>query len=223
MAGSIERAGLKEPPDVGPIVTAATKMKPPIARGAMTPFHGAESSVATVMITETKRKTATSSASIARQSGTPTPGIRDERVLDVVRVDEHCDEDGDEAADQLRDPVGDHRGRRELAGGGQPERDRGVEVPTRDLPEGGDHQAETEAEARCHPRRRDRAGQVHGRGDAAEPDEEEPEGADDLCQQPVAHRWCVHVVPPALVVEFRPMVEHAPDVMCCRCTATVAP
>ena len=41
----------------------------------MTPFHGAESSVATVMITETKRKTATSSASIARQSGTPTPGF----------------------------------------------------------------------------------------------------------------------------------------------------
>ena len=31
MAGSIERAGLKEPPEVGPIVTAATKMKPPIA------------------------------------------------------------------------------------------------------------------------------------------------------------------------------------------------
>jgi len=75
IAGSIERAGLNEPPELGPIVTAAVKMKPPMATGARMPFHGAESSVATVIITETNRKTATSSISIARQSSTPLPGF----------------------------------------------------------------------------------------------------------------------------------------------------
>ena len=99
---------------------------------------------------------------------------------------------GDEAADQLRDPVRDHRGHRELASDREPEGDSRVEVAAGDLAEGGDHQAETEAEAGCDARRCDRAGQVDGRGDTAEADEEEAEGSDDLGQQPVAHRWCVH-------------------------------
>ena len=65
---------MNEPPDDGPIVTAAVKMKPPIASGASTPFHAAVASVATVMITDTNRNTATASISIARQSDTPAPG-----------------------------------------------------------------------------------------------------------------------------------------------------
>ena len=40
IAGSSERAGLNEPPDAGPIASAAVKMKRPIRSGAITPFPG---------------------------------------------------------------------------------------------------------------------------------------------------------------------------------------
>jgi len=65
---------LKEPPEAGPIATAAVKMKRPISSGAMTPFQGARSSVATVQMTMTKRAVAISSSRSAPPLEMPTPG-----------------------------------------------------------------------------------------------------------------------------------------------------
>src|SRR5512133_2508352 len=74
MTGSSDREGLNEPPDAGPIASAAVKMKSPISSGAMTPFHGARSSVATVQITMTNSAVAMSSSSSAPPLEMPTPG-----------------------------------------------------------------------------------------------------------------------------------------------------
>lgn len=65
MAGASERAGLKEPPVKGPTTTAAVKTKPPMAIGAKTPYQGARASVATALMSITKRAVAiTSSAKV---------------------------------------------------------------------------------------------------------------------------------------------------------------
>jgi hypothetical protein len=69
MAGPSDRGGLNEAPEAGPI--ASVKMKSPISSGAVTPFHGARSSVATVQITMTKSAVASASAP---QSEMPAPG-----------------------------------------------------------------------------------------------------------------------------------------------------
>src|SRR5215211_3371928 len=74
MAGSSDLAGLNEPPDAGPIASAAVKMKRPIRSGAMTPFQGARSSVATVQITITNRAVPISSSRSAPQLEMPSPG-----------------------------------------------------------------------------------------------------------------------------------------------------
>jgi hypothetical protein len=60
MAGPSDRGGLNEAPEAGPI--ASVKMKSPISSGAMTPFQGARSSVATVQITMTKSAVAISAS-----------------------------------------------------------------------------------------------------------------------------------------------------------------
>src|SRR6476619_3135489 len=73
MAGSSDLAGLNEPPDAGPIASAAVKMKSPIRRGAMTPFHGARSSVATVQITITNSAVAIASSRSAPPLEMPGP------------------------------------------------------------------------------------------------------------------------------------------------------
>jgi hypothetical protein len=51
---------VNEPPEAGLI--ASVKMKSPISSGAVTPFHAARSSVATVQITMTKSAVASASA-----------------------------------------------------------------------------------------------------------------------------------------------------------------
>ena len=74
MTGSSDLAGLNEPPEAGPIASAAVKMKSPISSGAMTPFQGARSSVATVQITMTKRAVAIISSTSAPPLEIPRPG-----------------------------------------------------------------------------------------------------------------------------------------------------
>jgi hypothetical protein len=63
---------VNEPPEAGLI--ASVKMKSPISSGAVTPFHAARSSVATVQITMTKSAVAISSSASAPQSEMPAPG-----------------------------------------------------------------------------------------------------------------------------------------------------
>jgi hypothetical protein len=60
---------VNEPPEAGLI--ASVKMKSPISSGAVTPFHAARSSVATVQITMTKSAVASASAP---RSEMPAPG-----------------------------------------------------------------------------------------------------------------------------------------------------
>src|SRR5438477_9557695 len=107
MTGSSDLAGLNEPPDAGPIASAAVKMKRPISRGAMTPFHGARSSVATVEITITKRRSQSSRARARLRSRSDARGSV-ERVGRLLGVHGRHRENGDEPSDEVRDPVRDY-------------------------------------------------------------------------------------------------------------------
>ena len=106
-AGQIERAGLNEPPLIGPATDAAVKMKSPIANGANTPFHGARVSVATVLTTRMNRNVMISSSVSALPLVMPRPGsVRTALRMRVVEDDPER-ERGEHAADDLGDPVGD--------------------------------------------------------------------------------------------------------------------
>jgi hypothetical protein len=65
---------LNEPPEAGPTTAAAVKMKRPMRNGAMTPFHAARSSVATVRITITNSAVVMISRTSAAQLSIPLPG-----------------------------------------------------------------------------------------------------------------------------------------------------
>jgi hypothetical protein len=64
---------LNEPLANGPIVSAAVKMKPPMAIGARMPYQGARLSVATALISITNRNVPTASMMNALPAGV-SPG-----------------------------------------------------------------------------------------------------------------------------------------------------
>ena len=184
IAGSSERAGLNEPPDAGPIASAAVKMKRPIRSGAITPFQGARSSVATVQMTMTKSAVAIPSSSSAPPLRDPDARVRVEVVDRLAGVDDCDGADREEPADQLRDPVGHDLLRRELASRREAERDRRVVVAAADLAERGDRQGKPETEREGDSERRDRSGAEIGRdGDRVEAEKEEEKGSESLGSQ----------------------------------------
>ena len=162
----------------------------------MTPFQAARSSVATVRITMTKSAVATISSTRAAQSSIPIPGAVCNESVTCRRVDDRHHEHRPESADELGDPVRDDVARGESPGNHGSERDRGIEVPAGEVPEGRDREREPETEACRDAKGCDRAGaDVDQNGDAAEAEEEEEERSERFCAEAHAERL-IHVTPP---------------------------
>ena len=99
-----------------------------------------------------------------------------DRIGDRVRQEPRDRERGHDRAGELGDPVEDRVARREPARDQEPERHGRVEVPARDVPDGGDHDGDREAV-------REGDGDevaARGGGDRPDADEDQRERADEL-------------------------------------------
>ena len=112
-----------------------------------------------------------------------------EHIGRLLGVDDGDGDNGDEPADELRDPVRNDLRRRELARHGEPERHGGVEVTAGEMPERRDGKREPETERERDPEAADRpAADVDGDGNRVEAEEEEQKRAEDLRGEPQGKR-----------------------------------
>ena len=171
-------------------------MNRPISNGAMTPFHAARSSVATVRITMTNSPVATISSTSAAQLSIPASRLRVQRVRHGARVDDRHHEHRGEPADELCDPVREHLARREPARDGRAGLTAGLKCPPERCPKAVIATARPNPNPAATPSECDRSrADLYQCRDAGEAEKEEHERSERLCPETHAERL-IHVRPP---------------------------